>query len=82
LRIANTAGYFERGNIFFDESLKDDRFMKRMTTQYLRFRVGLQNIEKDAPDAMEGAIHLLQNMFKYMTTEIAIGQRKTSSKRV
>lgn len=82
LRISNTAGYFERNNIIFDESLKDDRYMKRLMTQYLRFRMGLQNIEKDGPDAMEGGIHLLQTIFRYTSTEISIGQRQKSSKRV
>jgi hypothetical protein len=62
LRISNTAGYYERGNIFFCESIKDDRHTKRLITQYLRFRKGLTNIEKDGPDAVEGAIHKLQEM--------------------
>lgn len=62
LRINNTAGFFERGNVWFDESIQDDRYTKRLINQYLRFRVGLRNIEKDGPDAVEGGIHKLREM--------------------
>ncbi len=82
LRIANTAGYYERGNIVFCESLKDDRFMKRLMSQYLRFRVGLNNIEKDGPDAVEGGIHILQNMFRQVSGNVAMGKRYENQKRV
>ena len=82
LRIANTAGYFERGNIFFDEAIKDDRGTKRLIQQYLRFRVGLTNIEKDGPDAVEGGIHLLQNVFRNNGNGISVGIRPTNQKRI
>lgn len=82
LRIANTAGYYERGNIVFDESLKDDRFMKRLLQQYLRFRVGLTNIEKDGPDAVEGAIFLLQNLFRTGVDMVSTGKKYLNQKRV
>jgi hypothetical protein len=82
LRIANTAGYFERGNIFFDESIKDDRGTKRLIQQYLRFRVGLTNIEKDGPDAVEGGIHLLQNVFRNNGNGISVGIRPSNQKRI
>jgi hypothetical protein len=62
LRIANTAGYFERSKVFFDEDLKEDRYTQRLIQQYLKFRVGVRNNEKDGPDAMEGAFHLINYM--------------------
>ena len=75
LRIGNTAGYFERGNIVFDISMKDDRFTERLIRQYLRFRVGLSNIEKDGPDAMEGAIFKLHEMMASGNSTIAMEKR-------
>lgn len=61
LRIQNTAGYFERGQFYFDINLQYDRFCKELIDQYLSFRVGVKT-KKDGPDAVEGAIYLLRQM--------------------
>ncbi len=68
LRISNTAGYFERARVFFDETLKDDPFTKRLIEQYLRFKMGVASKGKDGPDAGEGGIFLINQKnrsFKY-----------------
>lgn len=59
LRIAATSGKFERGKVWFCESLRHDRYAKRLISQYIRFKVGVKNNEKDGPDAVEGAFHLI-----------------------
>ncbi len=82
LRIANTAGDFERGRVFFDEAIKDDRGVQRLIKQYLRFRVGLNNIEKDGPDAFEGARHILNSMSASSVASFDIGQRTPHNKRI
>ncbi|ELR69172.1 hypothetical protein C900_05368 [Fulvivirga imtechensis AK7] len=61
LRIAATAGNYERKKVIFDESLKDDPDTKRLISQYLRFRVGSKT-KKDGPDAVEGAMFKLKEM--------------------
>lgn len=75
LRIQNTAGYFERSNIFFDEAMRDDRGMKRLVKQYLDYIPGSRGHEKDGPDAVEGAIHKLQEMIGINPDRITIGRR-------
>lgn len=82
LRIANTAGYFERGKVFIDEQIKDDRGLKRLINQYLRFRVGLRNVEKDGPDAFEGGLFILNSMAAHNPANIFIPHGKTRNKRI
>ena len=82
LRIANTAGYFERGKVYFDADIEQDAFAKRLIQQYLRFKVGVTGNEKDGPDAVEGGIHKLNEMMASIGGIITIGQRVHSSKRI
>jgi hypothetical protein len=82
LRIANTAGYFERGKVYFDQALEQDAFVKRLISQYLRFKVGVSGNEKDGPDAVEGGIHKLNEMTADMNGGIIVGKRFQSSKRI
>lgn len=82
LRIANTAGYFERGKVFFDEDIKDDRGTKRLINQYLRFRVGLRNIEKDGPDAVEGGIFIGNSMMANNPADIEMSRGTRHNKRI
>lgn len=82
LRISNTAGYYERGRVIFCESLRNDRFMKRLKNQYLRFRKGLTNIEKDGPDAIEGAFTLLNEMTAASRGSIKTGTFSTAKHRI
>jgi len=73
LRISNTAGYFERGKFWLDESLKNDRYANRLIQQYLKFKSGVRNNEKDGPDAVEGAIYLLNEMARDATGSLGVG---------
>lgn len=82
LRIANTAGYFERGRVYFDADLEGDAFTKRLIQQYLRFKVGVNSLEKDGPDAVEGGIHKLNEMTADMNGGIVVGKRYQSNKRI
>lgn len=59
LRIGSISGYFERSKFWFDEELKYCRYTKRLISQFLKFKKGVKNNEKDGPDATEGAIFLL-----------------------
>lgn len=74
LRIAGLAGYFERGNVWFDEELETDGHTKRLVGQFLKFRVGSKTA-KDGPDATQGAFDILKDM---VFTELppVIGHRK------
>lgn len=82
LRIANTAGYFERGKFYFDIEQEHDPFVKRLIQQYLRFKVGVKNNEKDGPDAMEGGIHKLNEFMMALQGEVTIGKRERSRHKI
>lgn len=82
LRIANTAGYYERGRVYFDQALESDPFAKRLISQYLRFKVGVSSGEKDGPDAVEGGIHKLNEMAMSLNGGITVGKRIQTSKRI
>lgn len=82
LRIANTAGYFERSRVYFDKEIETDPHIKRLISQYLRFKVGVSSGEKDGPDAVEGGIHKLNEMATGMKGGITIGQRIGHHKRI
>ena len=76
LRISNTAGYFERGKVWFDEDLKNDRYANRLIQQYLKFKSGVRNNEKDGPDAVEGAIYLLNEAARDFIGGVAVGESR------
>lgn len=76
LRISNISGYFERGKIFFDEELKDCRYTQRLIQQFIKFRVGVRNNEKDGPDATEGAIQIINEMKVIAMGEITISHSR------
>ncbi|MFL0089870.1 hypothetical protein R8G64_13195 [Tenacibaculum maritimum] len=82
LRISNTAGFFERGKVFFDQSLEDCRYTKRLIYQYLHFKSGVRNNEKDGPDAAEGAIHLLMEMAREAISKISVGRSHKSKYKI
>lgn len=75
LRINNTAGFFEREHVVFDTSIENDRSTKRLISQYLSFQVGLRNIEKDGPDAVEGGMHILKLLATSGAGNIKVGER-------
>lgn len=78
LRIGNIAGYFERGKVWFEESLQDDRYTKRLIKQFVKFKKGVRNNEKDGPDATEGAIHLINEQVSTISGPAEIGARQKS----
>lgn len=78
IRIAASAGHFERANVYFDERLRHDRHTHQLIEQYLKFRVGARS-KKDGPDAVEGGMFLLRNMISFspeMMTTFHSGSNK------
>ena len=78
LRIGNIAGYFERGKVWFDKSLEEDRYTKRLIKQFTNFKKGVRNNEKDGPDATEGAICLINEQVSNITGGVETGRRHKS----
>jgi predicted phage terminase large subunit-like protein len=58
-RIEALEPLFSQGIIFFNEKEKDSKGMQTLIEQLLLFQRG-SKIHDDAPDALEGAIYLLQ----------------------
>lgn len=61
-RILATAGYFERGDAYFNVEEHHNHHMIALKQQYIFFRPGSTKIKDDGPDAVEGAITELKNM--------------------
>lgn len=79
-RIEATSGYFERGSVIFNEEEKDNHHMKQLMEQYINFEVGVKT-KKDGPDAVEGAIHILNNSLND-GTGIVVGARSRNKYKV
>ncbi len=60
-RIESLSFIFEKGNVIFNEEEKDNHHMKRLVDQLLFFQKGAKKIDKDGPDALEGAREKLLN---------------------
>lgn len=77
-RIGAMAGYFERGQIYFNEEEKNNHHMIMLKQQIMLFQPGNTGIKKDGPDALEGAL------FKMMEKVQAAGPtdygKRTKSK--
>lgn len=58
-RISATAGYFERGDVYFNAAEKDNHHMVTLKFQFTSFKNGHTGIKKDGPDAFEGALYKL-----------------------
>ncbi len=54
-RIESMSGFFERGNVFFNEVYKEKNDFKTLEMQLLSFEKG-SNINDDGPDALQSAI--------------------------
>lgn len=76
-RIASMQGYFERGSVYFNEAEKDNHHTSNLQTQLLVFEPGVNTL-KDGPDALEGAIHLLNTMMGGDASNIASGPSRSS----
>lgn len=59
-RIEATSGHFERGNVLFNAAYEREAGMRELVEQYINFEMGVRS-RKDGPDAVEGAIFLLQH---------------------
>lgn len=79
-RIEAISGHFERGNVLFNEKEKDSHHMKRLVEQLLNFQPGVKT-HKDGPDALEGAMHILQQGMVVIGSDISIGARHKSKYR-
>lgn len=77
-RISAMAGYFERGQIFFNEMEMDNHHMMRMREQLLLFEPGFTGIKKDGPDALEGGLFKL--LEKVQKSEPTVWGKRTESK--
>ncbi len=79
-RIEAISGYFERGAVFFCESIQEDHHCKELIQQFTNFQPGVKS-KKDGPDATEGAFFIL-NQNVQMNADITIGVRHTNNQRV
>ncbi len=79
-RIEALAGYFERGQVFFDESLKEEHHTKELIEQFLAFEPGVRTL-KDGPDATEGAIFQLVEAVQ-LRADVHVGTRKANKHRI
>jgi predicted phage terminase large subunit-like protein len=78
VRIEAMSGYFERGDVYFNENEKDNHHMQALIEQLLTFEPKVKS-KKDGPDALEGAIHLLSKMIS-LSPNISAGTRTASSR--
>lgn len=79
-RIEAMSGYFERGVIFFDEAIKEEHHTQALVEQLLNFEPGVKTL-KDGPDALEGAIHLLEQNRK-LAVDVGTGSYTNSKHRI
>jgi predicted phage terminase large subunit-like protein len=76
-RIEAVSPLWERGFIWYNEDLKNDRDMLTGLQQTLAFEKG-SHTHDDAPDADEGAIYILQKRTRIETFTPSFGKRTTS----
>lgn len=79
-RISATSGYFERGQVYFDEAEESNHHTQELIEQYLNFETGVKT-KKDGPDAVEGAFHLLSQSLM-LNSDVSVGRRATNKNRV
>ncbi|MEN9447124.1 MAG: hypothetical protein RJA25_414, partial [Bacteroidota bacterium] len=79
-RIEAVTPLFERGFIFIDNSIKDNTDCKLLLDQLLSFEKGNRGHD-DAPDAMEGALFILNQRGKRLSTGFRSGGFKKNTNR-
>lgn len=84
-RIESMVGFFERGNVYFNEKMKNNSHFKTLIEQLLAFEKG-STAHDDAPDALQSAISRLnvatfQDNFDFKTTSIEDFKCQTSKHR-
>ncbi len=75
-RIEGLAVYFERNLIIINEKLKKSPDFQNFKDQLL----GFPNAHDDAPDALEGAIFKLRELYKRVSTPPVIGGKRRDSR--
>ena len=65
---------FERGLIIFNEKEKDSPGMMQLVEQLLMFEKG-SKVHDDAPDALEGAVYLLNRRSMASSGTYRVGKR-------
>lgn len=78
VRIENISPYFERGLFTIDEKLRKCKDTQILILQFMGFG---GNGKDDAPDATEGAIHLLNNATKRSRFKPRLGKYKQRRRR-
>jgi predicted phage terminase large subunit-like protein len=76
-RISALSGYFERGQVYFNELEKNNHHMQQLVEQFLLFEQGSTRVKKDGPDAVEGGIFLAHQKIRQAVPPIT-GKRKHS----
>lgn len=79
-RIEAMSGYFERGQVYFNEAEKNNHHMQRLKEQLLLFEMGRTGVKKDGPDALEGAIIKASDSIR-IAQPPAVGYRKRFNKK-
>lgn len=82
LRIGAMSGYFERGNVFFSDKLKENHHMQNLESQLLGFDMGSNKVKKDGPDALEGGIFKLNEMVFTQSYKPTFGKNRSGDKRL
>ena len=75
-RIEQTAAYYERGIVIYNEKKKNSPDFEAGLQQVLGFSKGT-TIHDDAPDADEGAIYILNRRARVNANEARIGKRRS-----
>lgn len=75
-RIENLTPLFERGLVRFDKKLRKSRHMQAFLDQLLAFPSG----HDDGPDALEGAVYILNQKSKIQIPHIPTGGQRRSSR--
>ncbi len=79
-RIESISGYFERGTIYFNAAEQDNHHMVALEEQLLNFEPRVKT-PKDGPDALEGAIFLLNSRVR-LSADVQVQPRRGSKHRV
>lgn len=76
-RIGALAGYFERGQWYFNDLEKENHHMQQLVEQFILFEQGSNGVKKDGPDACEGGLYLAQQKIIHRVPPV-IGKRQTN----
>lgn len=79
-RIEAISPHFERSNVYFNKAYENDHHMLALIEQLLNFQPGVKT-HKDGPDALEGGIHILQQVM-LSDAPITVGKAAKNRHRV